>query len=374
MPPRQPHAQAFSSDLSNYVLGGAPNYLTQYFPILNTRYVSAAAFGDVTVPVTSFFRLRGGLRYTLETKDALGEIIQSAAGLGQLGPIQSDPSREIGRHLTWSAGFDWDIAPRNLFYATASTGYKSGGLNNLPASSGLSTYQPEKITAFEVGLKNRFFDNRLQLNLAAFHYAYNGYQTFEFYIPNTGPFAHDTFFPTVNSQTATFEGGEIQGIWKVTANDRITFGYNYLHDRFGQFIITLPTVSTQDLSGTKVPLTPASTITLGLNHRFDLPGGFSLEIGGTTQLVSSYLATGSYANASPSGTGYYTQAAYRKTNLTATLASGDGWTLVGFARNIENRATINTVAGGYPVFPNIGQVNAMVDAPRTYGFTLRKDF
>lgn len=366
----QPFYQKFDyiANTAAQIFGGAPNNLTQYFPIKDSSYKSAAAFGDLTVPVTSTVRLRGGARYTVESKDATGEIINSAAGIGQLGPTQVNSLHIASWHFTWSAGLDWDITPRNLFYVTGSTGYKSGGLNNLPAASGLTAYDPEKVTSVEIGLKNRFLSNRLQVNLNAFHYSYDGYQSFVFYTPTGGPLVGATFFPTVNSQTATFEGGEIQGIWKFTPNDRLTFGYNYLHDRFGKFVIALPYAATIDQSGGKVPQTPESTFTVGLDHTFNLPSDYKLNIGVNTQFVSSFLAGGSY------GAEFYTQGAYRKTNLTATLSNANGWTLNAFARNIENKATINTVAGGYPVLSNIAQVNAMVDAPRTFGFSLRKDF
>jgi hypothetical protein len=41
---------------------------------------------------------------------------------------------------------------------------------------------------------------------------------------------------------------------------------------------------------------------------------------------------------------------------------------------VTNRATINTVAGGYPVVDNLLLINAMVDPPRTMGASIQKDF
>ncbi|HZU63860.1 MAG TPA: TonB-dependent receptor [Novosphingobium sp.] len=375
----QPYSQIFQYNSSTAVqLAGGPDNFYQQFAFTGTSYKSAAAFGDLTVPVRHDVRLRAGLRYTVESKDATGQISQGITGYGQLGDTSYNPSHEAAWRLTWSAGLDWDISPRNLFYVTASNGYKSGGLNSMPASTGLTTYGPEKITAVEIGLKNRFLGNRLQVNMNLFHYAYDGYQALIFYMPTGGPLLGDTLFPTVNSQTATFEGGEVQAIWKLTANDRLSFGFNYLHDRFGRFVVALPYAATQDLSGSRVPQAPETTVTIGLDHTFHLPGDMALNLGASTQFVSSYLAQGNYTQYSDAGaaigTGYYTQGAFHKTSLTATLTAHGGWTLSAFARNIENKATINTIAGGYPIAQNILQANAMVDPPRTFGFALRKDF
>ncbi|WP_174297785.1 TonB-dependent receptor domain-containing protein [Sphingomonas bacterium] len=64
-----------------------------------------------------------------------------------------------------------------MVYATVSRGYKPGG-SNLSQTPILVPviYQPEHVTAFEVGSKNRFADNALQLNLAAYYYAYRNLQ------------------------------------------------------------------------------------------------------------------------------------------------------------------------------------------------------
>ncbi len=51
-----------------------------------------------------------------------------------------------------------------MLYLTVSTGSKSGGVNNLPTAVGLSTYEPDTITAYDLGSKNRFLDDRPEVN------------------------------------------------------------------------------------------------------------------------------------------------------------------------------------------------------------------
>jgi iron complex outermembrane receptor protein len=275
--------------------------------------------------------------------------------------------------LTWKAGADFDVTPENLLYLTVSTGFKSGGLNNLPADVGVATYEPEKITAYEIGSKNRFVDNRVQVNLSLFRYDYKNYQTFEFYTPAGGPYLGATFFPTLNSQTATFQGGEVAGELAVSSTDRVGLGVNYLSNKFDRFVVTLPFSPTLDLSNTAVPLSPRFAGYLSYQHIFQLGKGGDLTAGADAHYSGRYIVSGNQGNTT--GTALYTQPSYAKlnANLTWHSASG-GWTVSAFARNLTDRATINTVAGGYPVVDNLLLINAMVDPPRTFGASIQKAF
>jgi iron complex outermembrane receptor protein len=287
------------------------------------------------------------------------------------GPIDTNRSVESITKPTWKVGLDYDVTSKNLLYATVSTGFKSGGTNNLPAATGLVTYAPETITAVEVGSKNRFLDDHLQINASVFHYDYKGYQTFEFYQPTGGPFAGATLFPTLNSQTATFEGGELQLQWAATTQDLVGLDVNVLHNRYDTFYVALPYAPAVDLSNTPVPLSPQEAYLLSYRHTFKLPVG-ALTFGVDSQYVMRQVASGNQG--ATANNALYWQPSYHKTNANLSLELNGGWTVYGFVRNIENKAVVNTVAGGYPILENVALSNAMLDPPRTYGISIRKDF
>lgn len=73
---------------------------------------------------------------------------------------------------------DYKASDTNLLYASYSRGYKSGGINDPvdPIFNVPETFKPEIVDAFEIGSKNNFLDNRIQLNLSAFYYRYNDLQ------------------------------------------------------------------------------------------------------------------------------------------------------------------------------------------------------
>ena len=344
---------------------GAPGDVISV-PVTKGKYSSFAVFGDITVPVSDQLRLRGGLRYTTETKETLGRFIDQgiAVDIPAGGTFKSNK-------LTWKAGLDFDITPDNLFYATVSNGFKSGGANLLPPDLGLLTYQPEEITAKEVGLKNRFMDGKLILNLSAFHYAYNNYQTFTFFVtPPSYRVPFVTLFPTLNSQKATFYGGELNVTARISPNDTFELYANWLHDRFDNFTYTTGLLGTVDNSGKKVPNAPDIRFGGSFEHVFALGNARTLTMNLNTEITGPFFADVSnvLASRNPTRTRSGASLSYNETNT--------GWSVTAFVRNIENKAVINQWAPAYPdpFSTDAGRNNVMLDPPRTYGISVRREF
>lgn len=134
------------------------------------RHRSYALFGQATVPVGDRLRVTAGGRYTRERMNNYTDTNHGMFGP----PILQYPKFNP---FTGKANVEFDLAKRNLLYASVSRGYKPGGVNynSTPFFVGL-TYRPEKVLAYEVGSKNRFFADRVTLNLAGFYYDYTDLQ------------------------------------------------------------------------------------------------------------------------------------------------------------------------------------------------------
>jgi outer membrane receptor protein involved in Fe transport len=166
---------------------------------------SRAIFGEVYYDVTDDLKITAGMRWTEDQKQVIAQttLFNFVAPLGSteadidrlLGnsAFDADPSKP-GRQVVQdqSAKFsqvtgrlvvewtpDLDFTDETLIYGSYARGYKSGGINP-PVSEGLfavpTTFKPEQINAYEIGTKNRFMDNRLQVNLTGYYYDYIGYQ------------------------------------------------------------------------------------------------------------------------------------------------------------------------------------------------------
>ncbi len=80
-------------------------------------------------------------------------------------------------------GADWKISRNVLSYAAFSQGYRGVAFNgqayNGPVE--LTFTQPEKLNAYEIGVKSQSYERRLQVNDAAFYYAYRNQQFLDTY-------------------------------------------------------------------------------------------------------------------------------------------------------------------------------------------------
>lgn len=131
---------------------------------------SWSVYGQATYDVTSALRVTAGARYTTDTISA-----DVSNYYNMYGPPTS--AGLTSRALTGKVSLEADLTPRNLLYATVSRGFKPGG-SNLSQTPILVPviFKPERVTAYEVGSKNRFAGGAVQLNVAAYYYAYDNLQ------------------------------------------------------------------------------------------------------------------------------------------------------------------------------------------------------
>ena len=111
-----------------------------------------------------------GARYTREVRDAQRFVVDST-----LGNQENGAATGAINHLSYgrfnpggTLSYRWSNAITT--YASASTGYRSGGaLESAPIGQfGTSAFQPETLVTYELGLRSAFLGDRLRANLAAF--------------------------------------------------------------------------------------------------------------------------------------------------------------------------------------------------------------
>jgi len=134
--------------------------------------------------------------------------------------------------VTWRIGADYQVTPSNLLYASVSTGFNSGGFNGSQAALALGrgTFTPQTVTAYEIGSKNRFFDNTFQLNVAAFYNRYGNLQE-----QRQIPTANTTLSIIENSGKARSYGAELEAIWRPTKALTLNGSFAYLNARYTKY-------------------------------------------------------------------------------------------------------------------------------------------
>ena len=85
--------------------------------------------------------------------------------------------------FTWKAQLEYSPSDNVLLYAGYNRGVKAGSFT-APLDGFLTVgelgFEPEKLDAYEIGLKSDLFDNRLRFNASGFYYDYTDYQGFVF--------------------------------------------------------------------------------------------------------------------------------------------------------------------------------------------------
>lgn len=128
---------------------------------------SMAIFGQATYHVSDQFDLTGGLRYTID--DRKTDLVRVSAAQG--GILNPGSYYSSYNKLNYTAIASYKPTPDINTYAKISTGYVAGGILSA------TPYNPETLTAYELGLKSQLFNNRLRANIAAFYSDYKDLQT-----------------------------------------------------------------------------------------------------------------------------------------------------------------------------------------------------
>lgn len=336
----------------------AGNAYVNYFYRPDVKAESISGFGQVTAPLGDTVKFTGGIRYTDDFKSG---TFYNFSGFMPVKPgIASSAATVLPRsahssRVTWSAGLDWQVGLSNLLYSKVGTGFKAGGFDTA------GTFAPEKLIAYEIGSKNRFMDDMLQVNLSAFYYDYTDQQVVILIDTAQGS-------ATVNAGKSRIWGIESEIVAKPSKNDSFTLSANYLDAKFQQFLTSAATVAAAnvnaDLSGNKPPQSPGVTISLGYDHVFRM-GDSEVKASVFSRFKSEYYLTAFNYRADR-------QAAYSQTDLTLEYrAPGEAWSFQGFVRNLEDeRVKVSSNFTG----ATVGIYSWQLGTPRTYGAQLSYKF
>jgi iron complex outermembrane receptor protein len=156
---------------------------------------------DYTLPTNT--TLSGGVRYNHEKISvAFDNLLGTTANACAPGtPLCRGSNTDSV--VTWKAAISQELAPQVMVFASAASGYKGyaydivtgfnparidGSLSGTaPGLTGVGAIRPETSTSFELGLKSRFFDNKVQFNLIGFTTDYKNFQAQSVITVNNAP-------------------------------------------------------------------------------------------------------------------------------------------------------------------------------------------
>ena len=182
-----------------------------------------AVFGSVSFEVTDTLTIGVEGRYSEE------RIRQMAISQDLGGPVtRTTSAEETFKKFTPRVLLDWQATPDNLVYAIYAEGQKPGGFNGaLAIEAGQPVFEPEDVTAYEIGSKNSFLDGVLTANLALFYNQIEGYQLTQtvFLPPNR-------ISSIVNAGDADIIGAELEFVVRPSRNFTFTANYSLADSEF----------------------------------------------------------------------------------------------------------------------------------------------
>jgi iron complex outermembrane receptor protein len=355
---------------------------------------SYAGFAQATWHISDTLRLTGGARYTHDRKEneggrgwgwaynpdvpqlpiSPGTIPGPGTGFG-LGVGGINDGKYSANKPTWLVRLDADLAENMFVYASVSTGYKSGGLQD-----GGVPYKGETLTNYEAGIKLTFFDHRLTWNSAVY---YEDFKDFQLAAPITFvDGSRGLGFSNVKGST-NVAGVESEIAAQLTDADRLnvvlslipkkelgTLRYAGSNDYGG-----LPPCPPESGIGNCLDVTdndlahaPDASLTLIYEHTFTFSNGAKL-----TPRFSGHYETSSWLSPFNLGDGDK-QKAYGRGDLSVRYVPPDAkWWAGAYVDNISD-VKVRTNAGRTALGNGAFIYTSQYLPPRTYGVNFGFDF
>ncbi len=204
---------------------------------------SYAAYGQTTWTPAGLdqWHFTLGLRYSYDQKTGdlgtpTGKPTVDEDGAGPLPPgyyYRFPNLKGNWNGVQYKLGAEYEVTDSSRVFASVSTGYKSGGFVFGPTGG----IDPENVLAFEIGTKNRFLDNTLQFNVAAWMYNYTDLES-NYSLPFSPPFPLNATGQPVfsvgtvtNVKEARMAGTTIDADWLFTEDDQLGLSFTYVYSK-----------------------------------------------------------------------------------------------------------------------------------------------
>ncbi len=249
-----------------------------------------ALYGQASYSVIpDALKIIAGIRYSDETKDYV--ITNFTAPVGTFNFNTQTAAKAGGQakysKVTWRLGAEYNLTRDNMLYATVSTGFESGGINNNSSNALIpQSYEPQTVTAYEIGSKNRLADGKLILNFSAF---YNDFKNLQITILD--PITNLSYYASAGAGRSY--GAEVEARTSFVEGFHADFTAALLDAQFTKYVRPNPfgNTTTVDLAGKDIPMSPTLKATASVYFDADLGSAGMLTPRVDVLYSTSYYAT-----------------------------------------------------------------------------------
>lgn len=355
-----------------FVPAGQPNATEQ---LVHDKFDSKvyAVFGNIAYDINDDVELSVALRYDREERksrslvptdarstyidfdpsdgfqggDPINPGLNPAINPSGIIPDQARAFEEIQPKISLT----WDVGTDTTLFANWGIGFKSGGFNSsgsqatidLFINDALGTnvsiedfFRKETSSAFELGFKGSYFDDRLTLEGAGYYTSVEDMQFFEFFVGAFG------LLRIVNNiDDVDIYGVEFAANAALSENFSIFGGFNILDSEIKGNAVRPNTV------GNKAPYTADYTVNAGIQAQFPITNEIEFVSRADYSLVGPtwFHTVQDQDNTSlfgPANFGRTERDAYGTVNLRIGIES-DMWAITGFATNLFDKEYLEEV-------------------------------
>ncbi len=333
---------------------------------------SIAAYGDWSFDVTDQFNVDVGIRFTDEDKRA------DVLNRGYTNGTYTVPTNIVANfdktinftNVAPKISLGYQLNDDILIYGLATRGFKSGGYNiraqatAVPRSA--EPFDDEVVDSFEAGAKMSFLDQRLFLNVSAFHNKYEDIQLSVFTsYDSDGNGSLDAFFGDfTNAGSGTVNGVEVEYQWLPTRNWLISGNFAYLDAKYDEFIYLGQNIADEQ----EFTNAPEFSGAFNVEYRTDLANGGDLSARLGYSYQDDVVATTEIVR---TGALPITQDAYGLLNAGVIWNTGGAWSFSLQGTNLGDKEYRTT---GYNLNAALGVVTGFYGPPRQYSLTARYEF
>ena len=326
---------------------------------LTTEAYAGYAQGSYFV-VPEKLRLIAGIRYSHEKKSFhFQNFFTAPPGTYDFGTPDTDTTGAPSfSSVTWRAGAEYTPSRRTMFYATASTGFESGGVNDTAGNAATpSSYAPQKVRAYELGWKNQFLGGHVQTEVSLFWNQLSNLQI-NVYTPAVSYFGSAGKARSRGAEF-TLRASPMHGLHIDGTAAYLDAKYTYYISRNNFYGLSNPANRdpiSVDLRGKRIPQSPKFKTTLSIYDDFDLNGSGTLSPNVTWLHSSSYYTT-------DFNTPLDYQKAYDKFDASLRwTAPGGAYYVEGYGQNLTKKAVLNSAVIG-----RRDRIQVSYGTPRVYG-------
>ena len=330
-----------------------------YTRLIFDHLKQVAGFGEASAHLTDALTLTFGARYFDYTRDVGGS---TPLGLDLVGASDA-PFREVSSSQHgWvtKTNLGYQFSNSLLVYATASQGFRPGGVNQvLGLPNALTPYSSDSLWNYEIGTKTSWFDNRLQFDADYYFINWSNMQV-------QGQTPNGAFSFITNAGAARVKGLEVDLTFEPLENLQITANTAISHAYLTEDQVNANVLG-PGVKGDDIPYVPRFTAGIGAQYTLPLTAWFS----GMARIDESYIGQ-SFSEFNNSD-GFDTQLpAYSLTNVRIGLESPQkDWGAYFYVNNVFSKVAI-TYSQSSAI--SLGENTVTSQRPRTLGLNFRKSF